>query len=77
MLAAIRCLNEAGYEVTATAGSRLAPGLWSRACSSRQIIPGAALSAEDFTNRLVELASFRSTRRAAPGHRPDAVSRLP
>jgi len=55
VLAAIRCLHAAGYEVTATAGSRLAPGLWSRACSSRRIIPGAAVSAEDFSSRLLTL----------------------
>jgi predicted ATP-grasp superfamily ATP-dependent carboligase len=56
MLAAIRCLDGAGYEVTATAGSRLAPGLWSRACSSRRIIPGAELSPDDFSTGLLELA---------------------
>ena len=36
-LAAVRCLARAGYEVTALASSRLAPGLWSGLARSRHI----------------------------------------
>jgi predicted ATP-grasp superfamily ATP-dependent carboligase len=56
MLAAIRCLDGAGYEVTATAGSRLAPGLWSRACAGRRIVTAAGASPDQFTAGLLALA---------------------
>lgn len=38
-LAAIRCLHASGYQVTATAIAPWAPGLWSRHCSSRRLVP--------------------------------------
>ena len=52
MLAAMRCLNDAGYEVTATASTRLAPGLWSRACSMRSILPDASRGVDGFVARM-------------------------
>lgn len=54
-LAAIRCLGEAGYRVTATAPSRVAPGLWSRGCSARSILPEPSAGIDEFVARLGDL----------------------
>jgi len=55
MLAVIRCLDDAGYQVTATGSTRLAPGLWSRACSERRILPDPSVSVEGFIARIYDL----------------------
>lgn len=54
-LAAIRCLHEAGYRVSATANRRVAPGLWSRDCSSTMILPDPSAGIDNFVGRLQEL----------------------
>jgi predicted ATP-grasp superfamily ATP-dependent carboligase len=38
-IAAIRCLHGSGFRVTAAGISWWAPGLWSRKCSSRHVVP--------------------------------------
>jgi CelD/BcsL family acetyltransferase involved in cellulose biosynthesis/predicted ATP-grasp superfamily ATP-dependent carboligase len=55
MLAAIRCLGDAGLRVTAAADARLAPGLWSRSCSSRRILPDLSISVAEFIEQLVTI----------------------
>jgi CelD/BcsL family acetyltransferase involved in cellulose biosynthesis/predicted ATP-grasp superfamily ATP-dependent carboligase len=55
MLAAIRCLGAAGFRVTAAADGRIAPGLWSRSCSSRRILPDLSVSAQEFVEQLVAI----------------------
>jgi predicted ATP-grasp superfamily ATP-dependent carboligase len=55
VLAAVRSLDQAGYLVTATASTWLAPGLWSRACSSRRLLPDPAVHLDDFLTNLVAL----------------------
>ena len=53
-LAAVRCLHEAGYRVSAAAHSRTAPGLWSRACSATTLLPDPRHSTDAFIERLAE-----------------------
>jgi hypothetical protein len=55
VLAAVRCLGDAGYRVTASAGVRLAPGLWSRRCSARRRLPDPRAGLEAFLTRLEAL----------------------
>ncbi len=52
-LAAIRCLHASGSEVSATASSRVAPGLWSRACGRRAVVPNPAADVDAFVSQLV------------------------
>jgi predicted ATP-grasp superfamily ATP-dependent carboligase len=47
-LAAIRCLGAGGYAVTATADRVTAPGLWSRHCSQRRVLPSPTEDLEGF-----------------------------
>ncbi len=52
-LAAVRCLNASGYHVTAAAIDRGAPGLWSRHCSARRLLPDPREDGvESFVERL-------------------------
>jgi predicted ATP-grasp superfamily ATP-dependent carboligase len=51
-LAAIRSLHAAGYRVSATANTRVAPGLWSRGCCGRAILPDPGAGVDDFIARL-------------------------
>jgi len=54
-LAAVRCLGNAGYRVTATATGCLAPGFWSRCCAARTVLPDPATGSEHFVHRLEAL----------------------
>ncbi len=54
-LALIRCLNASGYRVTGSAIDRVAPGLWSRRCSSRQFLANPRHSVEAFIGQLETL----------------------
>lgn len=54
-LAAIRELHEAGYRVSATASTRLAPGLWSWGCAKRLILPDPSVGVDRFIGALVGL----------------------
>lgn len=55
MLAAVRCLHDGGYAVTGTATTRLAPGLWSRYCSRRMLLPDPRTDVEAFVAPLARL----------------------
>jgi predicted ATP-grasp superfamily ATP-dependent carboligase len=44
-LAAIRSLHDAGFRVSAVADTRLASGLWTRACSQREVLAPVASDA--------------------------------
>jgi D-aspartate ligase len=67
MLAVARCLNDAGFHVTATASTRLAPGLWSRACSARAILPDPSAGVEDYVAGLQGLVRAGRFDLAVPG----------
>jgi predicted ATP-grasp superfamily ATP-dependent carboligase len=56
VLAAIRCLGAAGYGVRAAATTCLAPGLWSRGCAKREVLPDPRGSLEAFLDRLAKVA---------------------
>lgn len=66
-LAAIRCLSNAGYRVGAVANTRLAPGLWSRACSAGSLVPPVDAGAEPFIAQLVKLLSGERYDALIPG----------
>jgi len=51
-LAAIRCLHESGYRVSATASRRVAPGLWSRHCAQTWMLPNPSVGVDAFIERL-------------------------
>jgi predicted ATP-grasp superfamily ATP-dependent carboligase len=59
VLATIRVLAAAGYEVTAAGTSRLAPGLWSRAPAARRLTPDPRVAVDPFLGRLEALVSER------------------
>ncbi len=65
-LAAIRCLSDAGYRVSAAANTRLAPGLWSRGCSHRSVVSRVRQS-ELFITDLVKLLSREPHDMLVPG----------
>jgi predicted ATP-grasp superfamily ATP-dependent carboligase len=67
VLAVIRCLHDAGFDVTAAASTRLAPGLWSRACSARSILRGPGVDVEGFLGRLESLLRTGRNRVLIPG----------
>jgi predicted ATP-grasp superfamily ATP-dependent carboligase len=67
MLAVIRCMGTAGYEVTATAPVRIAPGLWSRHISSRRIVPDPTVNIEAFTAAMEQLVSSEAHDLLIPG----------
>lgn len=54
-LAAIRSLRTAGYRVSATASTRVAPGRWSRDCSHATILPDPSAGVDEFVRRLEDL----------------------
>jgi predicted ATP-grasp superfamily ATP-dependent carboligase len=55
LLATIRCLAASGYEVTATANRRIAPGLWSTAATRRRVIADSGLDPQRFAEDLERL----------------------
>ena len=59
MVAAIRCLADAGFEVTALASSRTAPGLWSRATALRRLGPDPRRDIDGFIRRVEQLLRER------------------
>ena len=59
MVAAIRCLTDAGFEVTALASSWTAPGLWSRALHLRVLGPDPRTDIEGFIHRVERLVQER------------------
>jgi predicted ATP-grasp superfamily ATP-dependent carboligase len=54
VLAALRGLKEAGYEVSAVAGRRPAAGHWTRACSERIFAPNAQADPEGFVGAVTQ-----------------------
>jgi predicted ATP-grasp superfamily ATP-dependent carboligase len=52
LLATIRCLAGSGYEVTATANRRIAPGLWSTAAARRHVIADSGIDPQRFVEDL-------------------------
>jgi CelD/BcsL family acetyltransferase involved in cellulose biosynthesis/predicted ATP-grasp superfamily ATP-dependent carboligase len=56
VLAAIRCLGEAGYQVAAIGTSRSAPGLWSRSPAERYVSTGPRDSVERFLASVADVA---------------------
>jgi predicted ATP-grasp superfamily ATP-dependent carboligase/CelD/BcsL family acetyltransferase involved in cellulose biosynthesis len=63
MLAAERSLYGAGFDVTAVASSKVAPGLWSRAAAARRVLPAPRESVGGFIDGLEEIV--RATRHDA------------
>ena len=59
MVAAIRCLADAGFEVTALASSWTAPGLWSRATALRRLGPDPRRDIDGFIRRVEQLLQER------------------
>jgi len=53
-LAAVRCLREARYLVSAAADARSAPALWSRGWSTVTVLPNPAAGVDRFIDRLEE-----------------------
>ncbi len=56
-LAAIRCLRANGFRVSAVANSKLAVGLWSRACSAKWVLPDPAEATEEFVAGLEKIVA--------------------
>jgi predicted ATP-grasp superfamily ATP-dependent carboligase len=67
VLAAIRCLRDGGFEVTATATSRTAPGLWSRAPVHRRLAPDPRQAVDAFIAKHQELVTEREYDLLVPG----------
>ena len=67
MLAAIRCLGQAGFEVTAVADTGIAPGMWSRAAVEHRPAPDPRVSVGDFVARLEAIVSERHYDLLVPG----------
>jgi predicted ATP-grasp superfamily ATP-dependent carboligase len=59
VVAAIRCLGDAGFEVTALASSWTAPGLWSRAPALRRLGPDPRRDIDGFIQRVEQLLQER------------------
>jgi predicted ATP-grasp superfamily ATP-dependent carboligase len=55
MLAVIRCLGAVGADVTATASSRVAPGMWSSAVAARRRVADPNVSVAAFIDDLVRI----------------------
>jgi predicted ATP-grasp superfamily ATP-dependent carboligase len=60
VLASLRCLRTAGFDVTAVGTSRTAPGLWSRAPRRRHVAPDPRVSVDGFIDRIEELVRERT-----------------
>jgi predicted ATP-grasp superfamily ATP-dependent carboligase len=54
-LAATRCLHASGYHVSATAIARWAPGLWSRYCSMRRVVPDVHHGIDPYVDALEQV----------------------
>jgi predicted ATP-grasp superfamily ATP-dependent carboligase len=67
VLAAIRCLRDEGFDVTATASSRAAPGLWSRAAAHRRLAPDPRREVDAFIAKHQQLAAEREYDILIPG----------
>jgi len=59
VVAAVRCLADAGFEVTALASSWTAPGLWSRAPALRRLGPDPRRDIDGFIRRVEQLLQER------------------
>lgn len=59
VVAAIRCLADAGFEVTALASSWTAPGLWSRATALPRLGPDPRRDIDGFIRRVEQLLQER------------------
>jgi predicted ATP-grasp superfamily ATP-dependent carboligase len=59
VVASVRCLAAAGFEVTALAGSWTAPGLWSRAAAIRRLGPDPRRDIDGFIRRVEQLLQER------------------
>jgi carbamoylphosphate synthase large subunit len=59
VVAAIRCLADSGFEVTALASSWTAPGLWSRAPALRVLGPDPRSDIEGFIRRVEQVVQER------------------
>ncbi len=58
-LAVTRSLSAAGFNVTAVAPRRSAPGLWSRSAAQRRLIPSPAISVDAFLSALEAILMAR------------------
>jgi predicted ATP-grasp superfamily ATP-dependent carboligase len=67
VVAAVRGLARAGYEVTATSSRRPAAGFWSRAASQRLLLPDAREDQLGFVDRLVKTLERRHHDVLLPG----------
>jgi predicted ATP-grasp superfamily ATP-dependent carboligase len=67
MLAVIRALGAGGAELTATARSRVAPGMWSTAITSRRVIADPNISIAAFIGDLERLARAQHYDLLLPG----------
>jgi predicted ATP-grasp superfamily ATP-dependent carboligase len=67
VLAAIRCLGAAGYRVSGTATSWLAPGLWSRRCSGRIVLADPRDCVDAFLGQLEAVARAERPDLLLPG----------
>jgi predicted ATP-grasp superfamily ATP-dependent carboligase len=66
-IAAARCLNDSGYVVTGTGLSRWAPGLWSRRCSSRHVVPDVHVGVDGYVTALERVVSEQRHELLLPG----------
>jgi predicted ATP-grasp superfamily ATP-dependent carboligase len=67
VLATLRCLSQAGYEVTAVACTRAAPGFWSRASSARRLGPDPRDDLAGFVESLQQILRERRHDVVLPG----------
>ena len=66
-IAAARCLHDSGYVVTGTGLSRGAPGLWSRRCSSRHVVPDVHVGVDGYVTALERVVSEQQHELLLPG----------
>lgn len=66
-LAATRCLGVAGHRVTAAATAWWAPGLWSRYCTSRRLVPIVHDGVDAYVAALEEIVRSRPHSVLLPG----------
>ena len=65
VLASLRCLGAAGFEVTAVGSTRLAPGLWSRKAAARRLAPDPRRDLDGLLAKLEQLIRELASLRAA------------